>query len=223
MLLVGAVALLVVPSLVNELVPDRPATTPLAIAPPSGGPYRVYVADWGYHTSIILEQPAGARAGPSGREDARFVEYAWGNRRFYMESDYRPHSVFAALFLPTESVVYVAAWNAAPDSIARPRALYVRSVDAAQLRALLLSLESQFRPTTASPARPDAFALVAGYGGRFYPAYGRYLWWNDCNRWTVERLHAAGLARGGRGVLFSGQVASRLSGFRRVLHLSEAR
>ena len=65
-------------------------------------------------------------------------------------------------------------------------------------------------------SRPSPFAPAAGYGGRFYPARGAYLWWNDCNRWTVERLAAAGLARGGRGVIFSGQVARHLVGFRRV-------
>ncbi|MFN2398666.1 MAG: hypothetical protein ABR543_08545 [Gemmatimonadaceae bacterium] len=66
--------------------------------------YRVYVAGWGYHTSVIVEQPAGFRLGPPGEEDAPFVEFAWGNRSFYMESNYWPHSVFAAVFLPTSSV-----------------------------------------------------------------------------------------------------------------------
>jgi hypothetical protein len=215
MLLIAVAALLAMPPLFNELVPDRPAAAAAAISQPRGGPYRVYVADWGYHTSIIVEQPAGSRLGPPGRESARFVEYAWGDRRFYMEADHRPHSLFAALFLPTESVVYLAAWDSAPDSVARPRALYVRAVDAAELGMLLGSLESQIRRGGASAARADAFAPAAGYDGRFYPAHGRYLWWSDCNRWTADRLQAAGLARGGRGVLFSGQVAPRLVGFRR--------
>jgi len=47
-------------------------------------------------------------------------------------------------------------------------------------------------------------------------AHGHYLWFTDCNRWTVERLAKAGLARGGLGVIFSGQVARHLIGFHRV-------
>jgi hypothetical protein len=64
--------------------------------------------------------------------------------------------------------------------------------------------------------RPAAFPHVAGYKGRFYPGYGVYFWWMDCNRWTVDRLAAAGLAGSGRGVIFSGQIASRLRGFTRM-------
>lgn len=65
-------------------------------------------------------------------------------------------------------------------------------------------------------ARVAPYAPVADYPGRFYPAYGSYLWWNDCNRWTVDRLHAAGLARSGVGVIVPGQVPARLIGFERV-------
>ena len=54
---------------------------------------------------------------------------------------------------------------------------------------------------------------MAGYAGRFYPGAGAYLWWTDCNRWTVDRLAAAGLARRGRGVIFSGQVKNALIDF----------
>jgi hypothetical protein len=220
LLLLGGV--IAVPPIVTELAPDRPPARDrgdaAAPTPPDGG-YRVFVADWGYHTSVIIEQPPGARRGPVGRERARFVEYAWGDRRFYMESDYRPHSVFAALFLPTESVVYLAAWDTAPDSApARPRALYARTVTGPQLSALVTAVERQIRPASTGGdhrdrARAPAFAPARGYTGRFYPAYGRYLWSNSCNRWTADRLAEAGLARGGRGVIFSGQVAARLAGF----------
>jgi hypothetical protein len=55
---------------------------------------------------------------------------------------------------------------------------------------------------------PDAFPAVSGYARRFYRAHGRYLWFTDCNRWTVERLASVGLAHGGFGVIFSGQVAA---------------
>ena len=51
----------------NVCVPEVPA-----------GQYRVLVADWGYHTAIILEQPRGWSMGPIGEERAPFLEYAWG-------------------------------------------------------------------------------------------------------------------------------------------------
>lgn len=189
-----------------ELRPDRPWTAHAAGLADAGRTYRVFVADWGYHTSIILEQATGWRLGPAGKEGSPFVEYAWGDRRFYMESDYRPHAVLAALFLPTDAVTYVDGWPGPPTSGAGMRSLLVRAVSAEELIRLTTELERWRAGTHPYPAVP-------GYAGRFYPAPGRYLWWNDCNRWTVERLRTAGLASGGRGVLFSGQVAPRLRRF----------
>lgn len=193
-----------------ELVPTPlPPRPPLDVRADSTKRYQVFVADWGYHTSIFIEQLPDARLGPPGRETSRFVEFAWGDRRFYMESDYRPHSVVATLFLPTAAVTYVDAWNAAPRAGAGVRSLDVRNVSAREL-SLLVNELARWR------ASDRAYPVVRGYRGRFYPAPGAYLWWDDCNRWTVERLASAGLARGGRGVILAGQVRGRLLGFHRA-------
>lgn len=202
--------LLLVPPLWIELRPEQLAasfaTLPLA---DSQRRYRVFVADWGYHTSIILEQAAGWRLGPPGREASPFVEYAWGDRRFYMESDHRPQALIAALLLPTEAVTYVDGWSVVPGPQSGMRTLFTRAVSGDELTRLVGELE-RWRQSSVP------YGMAMGDQGRFYRAPGRYLWWNDCNRWTVERLHAAGMASGGRGVLFSGQVQRRLRAFRPV-------
>ena len=174
------------------------------------GPYRVFVADWGYHSSIVVEQPPGWQMGPPGEEGAPFLEFAWGDRRFYMESNYK--AIFATLFLPTESVMYLDGRRSPPRVSGEARAVFVRTVDAAALRALLTELERSFvHAPSGKHAAP--FPPAPGYSGRFYPAHGAYLWAGDCNWWTVERLRGAGLAGRGAGVVFSGQVAGRLRGF----------
>ena len=211
--LIALGVIILLPPIIVSISPDPPVTAAVANVPP--GTYHVYVADWGYHTSIIFQQPTTWQLGSLGAETAPFVEFAWGDRRFYMESNYRPDALFATLFLPTEAVAYVASWNSDPALTARPRALYVRDVDASALAELAAVLEGTIR-RSATGERAPAFPAVSGYAGRFYPAYGRYLWFTDCNRWTVERLGSAGLARGGPGVIFSGQVAGRLIGFHRV-------
>ena len=94
-------------------------------------------------------------------------------------------------------------------------ALYVRDIDAVQLTSLGENVEGALRRTD-SLIRPAAFPQTPHDAGRFYPSHGQYLWWMDCNRWTVDRLTDAHLARGGRGVIFSGQVPARLIGFVRV-------
>ena len=217
-MLLATALLLLAPPLASELEPE-PAAVGVPV-PQASGPFRLYVADWGYHTSLIIEQPPGWRLGPPGQDAAPFVEFAWGDRRFYMEADHRPHAVLAALLLPTESVAYVAGWRSAPEQSSRPRALFRRDLTAPELRRLVGQLEGAIRRTAAGargPAHPPTQKLGGAFAGRFYPARQSYLWWNDCNRWTVDRLAAAGLAREGRGVLLSGQVGARLRGFRQLL------
>ena len=62
-------------------------------------------------------------------------------------------------------------------------------------------------------ARLPASGHVAGYHGQFYPAHGAYLWTQDCNYWVAEELARVGLASSAVGVVTSGQVIRRLSGF----------
>jgi hypothetical protein len=170
------------------------------------------VVDWGYHTAIIVEQPRGWALGPAGDEHAPFVEYAWGDRKFYMESDYRPQAVFATLVLPTESVLYLRG-RPRPPPFDGARAVSVRSVDAGTLHSLLAELERSFQRNP-DGSRQAPHPVVRGFAGRFYRAQGRYMWTRDCNWWTVTRLRAAQLAGTARGIVFSGQVMSRLDGFR---------
>jgi len=191
--------------------PPRPAVPPPDVA--GDGPFRVYVADWGYHTSIIVEQPPGLRLGPPGEEGASYVEYAWGDRRFYMESNYRPHSVFATLFLPTASVTYIDGRSEPPTTSGGARAVLVREASAAELRALVAELESSVL-RGGDGRRLPPYPPAPGYAGRFYPGHGHYIFWSDCNAWTVARLRTVGLAGSPAGVIFSGQVAGRLRGFR---------
>jgi hypothetical protein len=201
------------PVLYVALVPDRLPPLPALPEPPSGS-YRVFVVDWGYHTAIVVEQPRGWRLGPPGAEDAPFLEYAWGDRSFYYESDHRPHAVFATLFLPTESALYLEA-RPDPPPLGGAEAVYERIVDAATLRALLAELERSVRHD-ASGARLPALAPTPGDRGRFYAAHGRYLWTRNCNWWVVARLAAAGLASAPTGVIFTTQVGPRLREFTRL-------
>jgi hypothetical protein len=204
---------LIFPPLYNLVVPEQRGT-PLAMPEPSSGKYRVFVADWGYHTSILVEQPRGWVLGPPGKERAPILEYSWGDRLFYMQSDYRPHALFATLVLPTATVAYLDG-SSDPPSFAGARAVYTRTIDATTLHTLLIELERTFKRAS-DGTRLAPYPVVSGYDGRFYPAYGQYIWTRDCNWWTVTRLAAAHLASAATGTLFSGQIAGRLRGFQRV-------
>ena len=169
--------------------------------------YVIFVADWGYHTSIIIQQPPGRRLGPENYPSAPFVEFAWGERHLFMDGSHGAWSAVTAALYPSRSVVYVQGWAAPPDPKAWGGAkLFSRRILGPELRALAAELDGSFDRTSMYPA-------TSRYIGRFYASSAHYLWWHDCNFWTVERLNHAGLARTARGVILAGQVASRLVDF----------
>lgn len=171
--------------------------------------YDLYVANWGYHTSIILEQPQGWSLGPVNDPQAPFVEYSWGDRNFYMKGDFSPLSLFATVFLPTSSVLHLRNWSQAPTLENGIHRLYHRQVDAQQLYALIRSLE-----TALQHPRPAALPPVDRFRGRFYPGREFYILWSACNAWTVEHLAAADLAKPSRTIVWAEQVTPQLRHFR---------
>jgi hypothetical protein len=190
----------------------RAHLAPLPQPPP--GPYTVLVADWGHHTSIVVQQPPGWRLGPPGAEAAPFLEVAWGDRRYFHGRDRSPQALVAALFLPTDSVLFLAG-HPDPPRLAGTVAVRERQVEAPTLHALLTALERSARRNPAGERLP-ALPRLPGQAGRFFPAHGAYLWTRNCNWWTVQRLQEAGLATGPIGVVVAAQVPGRLLGFRPI-------
>jgi hypothetical protein len=190
---------------------QRPALDRLP-APPEGT-YEVFVVDWGYHTAVVVEQPPGWRLGPPGAESAPFLEYAWGDRAFYRDSDHRLRSVAATLVVPTASVLYLRG-HPAPPRFAGADGVWARAVRGSTLRDVVHDLERTIRRTPEGARMAPERA--PGFAGAFYPAHGSYLWTRGCNWWTVARLAGADLAEAPAGVVFTPQVPGRLRGFSRV-------
>ncbi len=219
--LLAAVAMLGLLVVLPMLASDRPIAPggsvhlPALTSADSARRFAVYVADYGYHTAIFVEQPRNWTLEHVNAEPASsgsYAEFAWGDRRFYMESRYAPWSVFATLFLPTEAVAYVAHHVRAPDQSLGLRALHRRDVSAAEMVTLTTQLE-RWIVRDHTGARAQAFARVPGYRGRFHRAFGRYSWWRNCNRWTLAQLAVIGASRERTLVVTPAHVLSRLQGF----------
>jgi len=169
--------------------------------------YVVYMMEENHHTAILIEQPAGWRLGPPGDEAAPLVEYAWGEKRYYKDSERTLDVKLAALFVPTESVIYLRGRYELPD-----KPLWRREVTAAELRTLVTALEQGFERTD-DGERAQPHPRVEYYVGTFYPARKYFIFWYVCNTWTVARLADADLASSSFGVITSGQAPKRLEGF----------
>ncbi|MAG57945.1 MAG: hypothetical protein CMJ83_16800 [Planctomycetes bacterium] len=207
-------ALLVLPWAWIELFDDPPGRVDLPDLPGTR-PWPVWVVRRSHHTSIFVEQPSGFGLGQPKAPDAPYVEYAWGDRRFYMESNFWPHALFAAALLPSSSVCYVRSWSQSPAVLASSAEVYHRDLTLGEMRALLLTLEQAFDRTEYGE-RPEAFEPVDGYRGRFYPGRASYIFWSSCNAWTLNRLRDANLDISALGVILASQVPDRLPGFKPV-------
>ena len=201
------------PMLQAAVVPE-PRAPRVRLPQPPAGSYTVLVADWGHHTAIVVQQPPGWRLGPPGAEAAPFLEVGWGDRRYFHGGERSPQTLVAALFLPTDSVLFLAG-HPDPPRLAGTVAVRERQVDAPTLRALLSALEGSARRYR-DGARLPPLPPRPGQRGRFFPARGAYLWSRNCNWWTVRRLGEAGLDSDPTGVVVAPQVPGRLRGFRPV-------
>jgi hypothetical protein len=132
-----------------------------------------------------------------------------------MESNYWPHALLAALMLPTESVSYVCPMSTPPTENPYAREVYIRELDGHAFSKLVGALEQEMLRQPGG-SRRSPFPPVTGYIGRFYAARDYYIFWNNCNAWTVRMLSNAGCSTSADFVFSEGQVAGRLAGFQRV-------
>jgi len=213
--LLGALAaLLILPWAWIRLFQPEPGPVLLpAIA--DGQTARVFVFAYDRHTSLIVEQLPGWRLGPPGQETAPFVEFGWGDRVWYMEERRNVLTFLNAAFLPTATVAYTAGYEGPPDEIFEVGQVAVRRFDAAELRALLQTLEGAI-VRQADGKRAEPFAPTATYPGQFYPGREYYIFWHSCNHWTVEVLRKSGQPVSERFVYTADQALGRLEGWERL-------
>lgn len=155
---------------------------------------RIYVADNGVHTDLIL--PAAAFrdfARPEHLADPRYgaepyLAFGWGDRDFYLHTatwgDVNPWRVAKAMVGAGSTVLHVA-------HIPEPRA-------GGSVKTLLLRPDEYRRLVEHVRATVAAGPVVRGYGGRdaFYSAKGGYSAIRTCNEWTGRGLRKAGVRMG---------------------------
>ena len=174
----------------------------IAVSRPNQG-IRIYVADNGVHTDLVL--PVAA-AGVDWRglvraediADSRgaalpYLTFGWGDRDFYLNtpswSEIDIGRVLAALGGLGATVLHV---GHVPDPAGAPhvRAVMLRPEEYRRLAA---------RVRATFDTGPDGHAASRhGYGRHdaFYAARGGYNLFNTCNEWTGRALRTAGVRMG---------------------------
>lgn len=184
-----------------------------AAGPPalSDGCRRVYVADHGWHTGlIILRQDYDSRASlrTTYFDGKRWLEFGWGDAAFYQAEEMSIGLALRALFVPTDTVMHVYGFDGDPvRNFPNSETLSVRVTEAGY-RRMLDFIRAAFARDDAGQLAPLGRGL---YGlSLFYRANGTYSLERTCNTWTAEALQAAGVAIDPAEAATSGGVMSQL-------------
>lgn len=163
------------------------------LSTPGAADIPIWVVNHGWHTGIVLPAeaiPSGALPPMDGIERHRFLEFGWGDARFYRAGGGGFWLAFRALFWPTESVLHAVGFDPPPDRFFAAGQSLSRMVSSAELARLLAFLEDTFFIPPAGEPEPLGPGL---YGNsRFFRAKGRYFFPETCNVWTARALASMG-------------------------------
>lgn len=181
--------------------------------PPATAQIPVGVRDEGWHTGLVLS--AANLAPPLAVlrrrfPDARYLEFGWGNRGFYLAPQPGIGTALSSLF-PSPSVLFVQGLQQDPDAgLSSASVLRWLCVSAAGYRRLEAYVEGYFLKgqhgeLVSLESRPSRH-------GEFFASAQSYDAFHTCNTWTATALRSAGLPVGDRGVIFARQVMSEIRG-----------
>ncbi|HXV25169.1 MAG TPA: DUF2459 domain-containing protein [Alphaproteobacteria bacterium] len=189
------------------------ATAPPSGSTPTGSANRVhliYVINHGWHTGIAIARnglPAGQVPEAADFPGARFLEFGWGDRDFYIAS--RPTFLMAldAALTPSAAVMHIVGFVETPQKLYREREVLAVALSSMELELMIAQIDAEFdRSTGGQPV-----AIAGDSVSRFYPAHGQFHLFNTCNTWVARMLAAAGLPLSPSGVVTADDLMDRLS------------
>jgi len=165
----------------------------------------IYVVRRAQHTGIAVRKADWPDPHWAVLEDfphARYLEFGWGDAVYYQAEKKTLRMTLGAVLWPSPSVMQVVGFTEIPEPAS---AEFVEvAVSDGGLRALAASIRSSFAGETPQPT--GAVRHVGTYRVRFYRARGNFYFPRMCNRWTAERLAAAGCPLRTSTVVLAGRV-----------------
>jgi uncharacterized protein (TIGR02117 family) len=192
------------------------ACAPMAAPPPSEvdhGPrvHAVRVLSNGWHTAILVSREEVVETGllPEARDfpTAAYLEFGWGDRRYYSAKEKTIGMTLDAAFVETPAIMHVAARGEAPGPSSKLEVKIV-ALSALGFQAMIRAIAAHFERPQSGRASPVAAGLYAD--SRFYNAHGAFHLFNTCNTWTARMLSAGGVALSPAGVVTADDLMTRL-------------
>jgi uncharacterized protein (TIGR02117 family) len=171
---------------------------------------RILVTSNDWHTRIVVaaaDIPAGWLPEAADFPGAPWLAFGWGDRDYYPSTDPTPSLALRAALWPGPAVLHVVALQAPPRPFDGLEVVEL-AVTKAGLQGLIAALDAAVDRQGAPRAEAVATGLYPE--SRFYPATGRFHLFNTCNRWSAEKLAAAGLPVRSVGVVTAEELMRQL-------------
>ncbi len=155
---------------------------------------RITVYSEGWHTGIVLKSEDVSHAEwyrYLDFKESEYLELSWGDEALFRSKKLTPWLIFSALFLPTATVIRVAAVREEPPKHYAEQLLRTYDITKDQLGELLCPVVDSIQREKASSK-----LMCLGKGARAQEVYfrgrERYFISRSCNRWTALLLRKAG-------------------------------
>jgi hypothetical protein len=173
------------------------------------------VARRGWHVDVGLEvaelvPPLSSAA--AALPEARYLFFGFGDRHYLLAQKHNAPVLLAALW-PGPGMMLVTGLSSTPAEGFGPERVLSLELSAEQMRALQSfiwnTLDTRSGPLTAYASGPYP-------GSVYFAASTKYSALRTCNTWVAQALRASGLRIHSAGVLFAGQVWSRVRRLQRA-------
>lgn len=150
----------------------------------------IWVEQDRYHTAIVLTTDTVEKLAnqlmPVLNNQA-FVRFGWGDRGYYGANNKSFFKAFAALCLPTRSVMEVSTFDTLEEVGEKIVELSKQELDVSQLLTHIsrsFKWDKQGNPT---------LVRINDKGFHYYAAHGVYHMFKNCNNWTAKALKISGV------------------------------
>jgi uncharacterized protein (TIGR02117 family) len=174
----------------------------------------VYVVKRAWHTGVAVataDWPDRDWPVLADFPEARYLEFGWGDARFYQAQDETWWLGLRAAFFSTASALNVIGFERpTPEALRADEVVEVRLSEDG-LRRLAASIEAEFKDSA-----PESFGEpLRGVPepNKFYPAKRRFFFPRMCNWWTARRLHDGGCPIAAWSVVSANRVIREANGF----------
>ncbi|MEX0770724.1 MAG: DUF2459 domain-containing protein [Balneolaceae bacterium] len=192
---------------VKELYPENPEQRNLP----------VYLLRYSWHVGVVIEAGHMRESLPSDQRfpQAKYLEFGWGDHRYYPHPDPGFGLMLSAGLLPTKSVIHVVGMHVPPQSYFPNSDVIQIMVNKDGMERLAEFISSRFRR---DPKGSLQFAADGLYPNSvFYKATGLYYFPKTSNTWTARALRKTGAPITPFFAITSGNIIYQASQFGEVI------